>query len=224
MTAANRFNDLVQEVRALSVELGGLFHRADALLAPRPEITKQVPFQVSMALTFLNGDFSAKTAAFVNGGDDVYLTRFGCGVRMVRAYVAPLRGNQLKMTPQQQGFYPSDVQQTGITPAPFFDFEWNYQVASTNSFYGSSANNVPMLSRGSLGNTDLGEGLTFTQPGQLLRAGDTLTFFVKPTLFYIPGLDPTDAVHPYDGSYYVVDMFAVGRRGGVMAEADYEIR
>lgn len=218
---------ILDRVKQASLRMQTVMREADKVLAPRPDLTKQVPVEVSRAIPFLTGDFSMRTATFVNGGDDIHLTRLGCEVRLVRPTPVPpidpaLGAYDWLMAPQQQGFYPASVlEDRAIGPLPMFDFTWNYQVASTQTSFGSSANQVSMLPRAVLGNSDTGEGLTLDQPGQIVRAGDTLTFFVQPVLFPFPGSDPQEAAWPYSGTSFVVRMFAVGRRGGVMAEAAY---
>lgn len=220
---------IIDRVKRASARMQRVMQVADKVLAPRPDVTKQVPVEVSRAIPFLTGDFSLRTASFVNGGDDIHLTRMGCEVRLVRpvpdSLPPGLGAYDYLMAPQQQGFYPVSVaEDRAIGPLPMFDFVWNYQVASTQTSFGSSANQVSLLPRSVLGNSDSGEGLTLDQPGQVVRAGDSLTFFVQPVMFPFPGSDPQETVWPYSGTSFVVRMFAVGRRGGVMAEAAYERR
>lgn len=231
---------LIARVKKLGQDVAGLYNDVAARLAKKPDPTKRVPFEGSIALAFATGDFSQKTATLVNGGDDLWLQRFGCAVQMCRPlpYPVPL-GLGFRpvpydgvLTPLPSGFYANNQIQPGLggvagnvrlSPVPLFDFRWNWQLASTQASYGSTANTVSLLSRASLGNAETLEGLTLDPPGLLLRAGDTLTFYVQPTLFPLPGLDPDTAIWPYDGNTsFIVNLTAVGYRDGFMAEAAYE--
>ncbi len=195
----SRLKKAVGEVRTLRTEV-------DKFMTAPPSKTKRVPFFGECQVVCAAADMSLQERPYVNGSEDIYIERLGCIVSG-GASGATLVGDWGQLMANESGYAVNDL--TDVTEDfRVFDFLWNYRLASTQAYYASTANSLALLSRHSLGNLQRARVLEFDTP-QVLKAGDTISFQVKPILNRIP--------NPSSFAVFTVTMCMWGYRTGVMA-------
>ena len=152
----------------------------------------KIPVFFTETFFFEIGALGKQEKTIVNGADDAYITKIVYNLSIARRFqsgsVAALKTSLKEVD-------------------PFFEFRWNYRLASTQARYLSRANSVDLASRNSLGYADVGLPLTLAKP-LYFAAGDAISLEVEALLNKGP-----DEVA--DGRF--VHFTLCGYRNGVMA-------
>jgi hypothetical protein len=198
-----KLKSAVEGVRSLKTQV-------DKFVTAPASQSKRVPFFGAQHVPCPTGDFSLQERTYVNGGDDIYIDRINALVLSGAAGTTVAGQNAEAIFATEAGYSAG----TFLTVANYpnyrvFDFLWNYKLASTGALYASSANSLALLSRKSLGNNERAMPLNFEDVPLVLRAGDAVTFMVKPIVFRTPS-----TASP---SMFIVSFSLWGYRTGVMA-------
>lgn len=153
----------------------------------------KIPVFFTEFFNFEDGVIGKREKTIVNGADDAYITKIVYNVSKIIT-LNPL-GNQA----------PFPV--TNKAVEPYFEFRWNYRLASTQARYLSQANSVDLASRRSLGYVDVGLPLTLAKP-LYFAAGDAISLEMEALL------NDAEAI---SASGHIVHFTLCGYRNGGMA-------
>ena len=152
----------------------------------------KIPVFFTETFWFDVGALGKQEKTIVNGADDAYITKIVYNLSIARRF------NTGPVIPLKTSLKEVD---------PFFEFRWNYRLASTQARYLSQANSVDLASRNSLGYVDVGLPLTLAKP-LYFEAGDAISLEIEALLNKGP-------VEVSDGRF--VHFTLCGYRNGVMA-------
>lgn len=157
-TLKNIQKQLLLESKKLSI----LEERVDNALQDR-EALYNIPVFFTEFFRFQDDTlFSKQEKTIVNGAEDCYITKISyTQFYTVNNFILPKE----------------EISETD----DYFEFRWNYRLASTQSRYLSQANTVRSLSRRSLGFTDVGLPLELAKP-LYFAAGDAISLEVEQLL------------------------------------------
>lgn len=228
-------NPLAVKLKGLSAEVDTLEQRVYSKLNMLPEDSKRVPFYFSVPVTFQQSEMALREGAYVNGAQDVsligmtyYVTAVGPQVTTAGT-AATGTVNLLGPTsaPRNSGIPLQVNDATGENTISFlFDFKWNFRTKQGTTYLGAGAigngdGNMLLAPRTALGFYEKGDWLQFNRP-QVLKAGESLYFSVKPSLWAASGRyvqfgtwmnDETD----FRDARVTVHMTGLGFRDGRMA-------
>lgn len=152
----------------------------------------KIPVFFTEFFNFEDGVIGKREKTIVNGADDAYITKI---VYNVSKIITLNTGAQ------------APLPVTNKAVDPYFEFRWNYRLASTQARYLSQANSVDLASRRSLGYVDVGLPLTLAKP-LYFAAGDAISLEVEALL--------NDA-EAFFASGHIVHFTFCGYRNGEMA-------
>lgn len=200
--------ELAAQIKTVSKDIDDLTSQVYDKFVISAEDSKRIPMYASQPLSFLPPDMALRESTFVNGAEDFSILGLTYTVtidNIDRAYGH--RGQRVYDTL----FYPANNMVRASTDTyDGMDFEWNFRTKNGTSYLGAGATNStgsPMLHRTALGFYEQGDFLRFSRP-QVLRAGESLIFSVKPTFY------PTTR---QSSRRCTVHMICVGFRDGRMA-------
>ena len=152
----------------------------------------RIPIFFSEFFLFGDGSLGRQQKTIVNGSEDVFITKIEYTLSEYNVF------NSGDGSPVSAVIRASD---------PFFEFRWNYRLASTQSRYLSQANTIDLASRRSLGYADVGLPLVLAKP-LYFAAGDAISLEVEAILNTLP-------VNFLNG--FFLHFTLCGYRNGVMA-------
>lgn len=147
----------------------------------------KIPIFFTEFFLFNENSIGRQQKTIVNGSEDAYITKIEYTLSTYNDFPSGA-GGALSTTTKA-----SD---------PFFEFRWNYRLASTQARYLSQANSVDLSSRSSLGYVDVGLPLVLAKP-LYFAAGDAISLEVEALLNEF-----------YDGHF--LHFTLCGYRNGVM--------
>lgn len=193
-----------QALQQMVMDLDGLERQVGQMLSFKEATYKRVPLFASAGVVFARGEFAAKEAVWVNGGEDFHM----CGL----SYSVVVRDNSTNIFGMVDQGQMMEV--SGIGDPTRFDFMWNFRLASTASRYCMPANGVQFMPRPALGNRDRGGTLEFDSP-YLVAGGDSVITTIKPVFF-----GPADV--PASTVAFIVELVPWGYRTGAMADSAFD--
>ena len=152
----------------------------------------KIPVFFTEFFSFEDAALGKREKTIVNGSDDAYITKIHYNVSRI---VTAQAGIQVPF------------HSTNKAVDPYFEFRWNYRLASTQARYLSQANSVDLASRRSLGYVDVGLPLTLAKP-LYFAAGDAISLEVEALLNNSAGIS---------ASGHIVHFTLCGYRNGEMA-------
>ena len=229
---------LAAQIRNTTSEIEQLAMRVyDKLDIPDGD-SKRVPFYFSQPASFMLPDMTQRETTFVNGGQDVSIlaltyavatsqrdsgdTAITFGGATQPAHVTPY---QNALTVLNSAFVLASPRTTGALFRLLFDFEWNFRTKTGKPYLsggsvGAGSGNSFMTPRTAMGFPEQGEFLRFSRP-QVVKAGESLVFAVKPTMWARDGAANGIAALLADGTYIptraIVNIIGIGFRDGRMA-------
>lgn len=189
---------LAAQIRSLSDAIDALAMRVyDRLDTPAGD-SKPIPFYVAQPVSFMFKDMTLRESAYVNQGEDFSIlaltyAAFSSGPDTGAGAAPTLAANATDYTGPisvlNSGIVLSTGQGNGIgNTLPFeFDFAWNFRTKTGMPYFsaGNVVNGIPnahLAPRTALGFSEQGDMLRFNRP-QAVKAGESLMFTVKPTLW-----------------------------------------
>lgn len=201
------FEKWATKIKQMTQVLNGLEQSVRAS-HEREQLYRRIPAFVNIEFDFASGDFTQKNRTWFNGAEDVFLQGIALQVATVDA---PGTSNPtpLKTPAHDVGFLGGRSATDG--PRGFWDFEWNFQVSNTGSWYLSPANGANLLASTVLRKQRRDNYLWFRHP-QRVPAGDQINAQMKAIRF------PDDATTAAQG--VTASLVFFGYRNGVLHADD----
>lgn len=186
-----------EDLQELDKHVDALRARVRKATEPVPASARELLTIIAQEITCTEDDVSEKSATFYNGSPDSYI---------IHRLSAVVTYQSLAMVPSQQrdvmlrSAFCYYVALGGVSQV-YFDFVWNYSVASRQSYYSRQAVGSPMFN-----GLERSQAYDLYEP-LILKPVDALEFRMRPIMYALPGSPGKTA-----GATYFVNFLAFGYR------------